>query len=57
MGSPLGTADAAENEHRKHAVRRWKFEKPQDGQVQSPGRGRFLLGGKGVNTSAVKDPA
>lgn len=41
-------------EQRKHAVRRWKFENPQDGQVQSPGRGRFLLGGKGVSISAAR---
>lgn len=38
----------AGNEQRKHAVRRWKFEKPQLGQVQSPGRGRFFDGGNGV---------
>ena len=36
------------NEQRKHAVRRWKLLNPQLGHVQSPGRGRFLLGGKGV---------
>lgn len=42
------------NEQRKQAVRLWKLEKPQDGQVQSPGRGRFLLGGKGVRTSAAR---
>lgn len=34
-------------------MRRWKLEKPQLGQVQSPGRGRFLLGGKGVNISCA----
>lgn len=41
-------------EHRKQAVRRWKLENPQEGQVQSPGRGRFLLGGKGVRISAAR---
>lgn len=40
----------AGNEQRKQAVRRWKFEKPQLGQVQSPGRGRFFDGGKGVRS-------
>lgn len=35
-------------------MRRWKFEKPHDGQVQSPGLGRFLLGGKGVRISAAR---
>jgi hypothetical protein len=44
----------AGKEQRKQAVRRWKFEKPQDGQFQSPGRGRFLLGGKGVRMSAAR---
>ncbi len=43
----LGPAPEAGKEHRKHAVRLWKLENPQEGQVQSPGRGRFLLGGKG----------
>ncbi len=52
--SPDGPAPAAGNEHRKQAVRRWKLEKPHDGQVQSPGRGRFLLGGKGVRISAAR---
>lgn len=52
--SPDGPAPTAGNEQRKHAVRRWKFEKPHDGQVQSPGRGRFLLGGKGVRISAAR---
>jgi hypothetical protein len=52
--SPVGPALTAGNEHRKHAVLRWKFEKPQDGQVQSPGLGRFLLGGNGVNISAAR---
>jgi hypothetical protein len=37
-------ADEEGYEHLKHAVRRWKLLNPQDGQVQSPGRGRFLLG-------------
>jgi hypothetical protein len=40
----------AGKEQRKQAVRRWKFEKPQLGQVQSPGRGRFFDGGKGVRS-------
>jgi hypothetical protein len=44
----------AGNEHRKHAVRRWKLEKPHEGQFQSPGRGRFLLGGNGVRMSAAR---
>ena len=44
----------AGNEHRKQAVRRWKFEKPHEGQFQSPGRGRFLLGGKGIKISAAR---
>jgi hypothetical protein len=44
----------AGNEQRKQAVRRWKLEKPQEGQFQSPGRGRFLLGGKGVMISAAR---
>lgn len=35
-------------------MRRWKFEKPQEGQVQSPGLGRFLDGGKGVKISAAR---
>ena len=35
-------------------MRRWKFEKPQEGQVQSPGRGLFLLGGNGVRISAAR---
>lgn len=52
--SPPGPAPIAGKEQRKQAVRRWKFEKPQDGQVQSPGRGRFLLGGKGVKISAAR---
>jgi hypothetical protein len=30
------------------------LEKPHEGQVQSPGRGRFLLGGKGVRISAAR---
>lgn len=50
----MGPALTAGNEQRKQAVRRWKFEKPQDGQVQSPGLGRFLLGGKGVRISAAR---
>lgn len=53
IGSPPGAAGTAGNEQRKHAVRRWKLENPQDGQVQSPGLGRFLLGGKGVRISAA----
>jgi hypothetical protein len=52
MGS-LGPEPTAGNEQRKQAVRLWKFENPQDGQDQSPGRGRFLLGGKGVRISAA----
>lgn len=44
----------AGNEQRKQAVRRWKLEKPQDGQVQSPGLGRFFDGGKGVRISAAR---
>jgi hypothetical protein len=44
----------AGNEQRKQAVRRWKLEKPHDGQVQSPGRGLFLLGGNGVRISAAR---
>ena len=44
----------AGKEQRKQAVRRWKLEKPQEGQVQSPGRGRFLLGGKAVRMSAAR---
>ena len=35
-------------------VRRWKLEKPQDGQVQSPGRGRFFDGGNGASVSWVR---
>ena len=35
-------------------MRRWKLEKPHEGQVQSPGRGRFLLGGNGVRISAAR---
>jgi len=35
-------------------VRRWKFEKPHEGQVQSPGRGLFLEGGNGVRISAAR---
>lgn len=31
-------------------MRRWKLLKPQLGHVQSPGRGRFLDGGKGVSS-------
>lgn len=54
MGSPPGAAETAGKEQRKHAVRRWKLENPHDGQVQSPGRGRFLLGGKGVSISAAR---
>jgi hypothetical protein len=30
------------------------LEKPQEGQVQSPGLGRFLDGGKGVKISAAR---
>src|SRR3954465_2850725 len=52
--SPLGPPPTAGNEQRKQAGRRWKLEKPQLGQVQSPGRGRFLLGGKGVKISAAR---
>ena len=44
----------AGKEQRKHAVRRWKLEKPHEGQFQSPGRGRFLLGGKGLKMSAAR---
>jgi hypothetical protein len=44
----------AGKEQRKHAVRRWKLEKPHEGQFQSPGRGRFLLGGKGLRMSAAR---
>lgn len=44
----------AGNEQRKQAVRRWKFENPHDGQVQSPGRGRFFDGGNGVRISAAR---
>jgi hypothetical protein len=44
----------AGKEHRKQAVRRWKLEKPHEGQFQSPGRGRFLLGGKGTMMSAAR---
>jgi len=48
-----GPAGTAGNEHRKQAVLRWKLENPQDGQVQSPGLGLFLLGGNGVRISAA----
>jgi hypothetical protein len=44
----------AGKEHRKHAVLRWKLEKPHEGQLQSPGRGLFLLGGKGTRMSAAR---
>jgi hypothetical protein len=44
----------AGKEQRKQAVRRWKLEKPQDGQFQSPGRGRFLLGGNAVMMSTAR---
>jgi hypothetical protein len=44
----------AGKEQRKQAVRRWKLEKPHEGQVQSPGRGRFLLGGNAVRMSAAR---
>lgn len=44
----------AGKEQRKQAVRRWKLEKPHEGHVQSPGRGRFLLGGKAVRISAAR---
>ena len=54
MGSPPGPPETAGYEQRKQAVRRWKLEKPQDGQVQSPGLGRFLLGGNGVRISAAR---
>lgn len=40
----------AGKEQRKQAVRRWKLLKPHEGQVQSPGRGRFLDGGNGVRS-------
>jgi hypothetical protein len=53
MGSAPGAAGTAGKEHRKQAVRRWKLENPQEGQDQSPGRGLFLLGGKGVKISAA----
>lgn len=53
MASPFG-APIAGKEQRKQAVLRWKLEKPQDGQVQSPGRGRFLDGGNGVRISAAR---
>ncbi len=49
-----GLAAMAGNEQRKQAVRRWKLENPQEGQVQSPGRGLFLDGGKGVRISAAR---
>jgi hypothetical protein len=44
----------AGKEHLKQAVRRWKLEKPHEGQFQSPGRGRFLLGGNPVRISAAR---
>lgn len=34
-------------------MRLWKLEKPHDGQVQSPGRGLFLLGGNGMRMLAA----
>src|SRR5580693_1987452 len=49
-----GPACMAGYEQRKQAVRRWKLEKPHDGQVQSPGRGRFLDGGNGASVSWVR---
>lgn len=49
-----GAAPTAGNEQRKQAVLRWKLEKPQEGQVQSPGRGRFFDGGNGVRISAAR---
>lgn len=53
IGSAPAAGETAGNEQRKQAVLRWKFENPQEGQVQSPGLGRFLLGGKGVSISAA----
>lgn len=54
MASLGGACCMAGKEQRKQAVRRWKLEKPQEGQFQSPGRGRFLLGGKAVRISAAR---
>lgn len=54
MPGSAGGWEIAGYEQRKHAVRRWKLEKPHDGQVQSPGRGRFFEGGKGVRISPAR---
>jgi len=53
MGS-VGAEGTAGKEQRKQAVLRWKLENPQEGQVQSPGLGLFLLGGNGVNISEAR---
>ncbi|KAH3670946.1 hypothetical protein OGAPHI_000657 [Ogataea philodendri] len=53
LDSWTAAAEAAGKEHRKHAVRLWKLENPQDGQFQSPGRGLFLDEGNGAKISCA----